>query len=60
MDTFDQSPNDSPSVLTYDNIKGGANEGQDRPDNSQATNQGSKATWITKIKNAGCGMGTCQ
>ena len=33
---FDQSPNDGPSVLTYDNIKEGANEGQDRPDNRAA------------------------
>src|SRR4051794_11456961 len=37
MDMFDQSPNDGPSVLTYDNIKEGANEGQDRPHNSQAS-----------------------
>jgi hypothetical protein len=60
MDTFDQSPNDGPSVLAYDNIKGGANEEQDRPDNTQASNQGSKETWINKIESAGCGMGTCQ
>jgi hypothetical protein len=60
MDTFDQSPNNGSSVLAYDNIKGVTNEGQDRPDNSQASDQGSKATWITKLKNAGCGMGTCQ
>ena len=57
---FDQSPNDGPSVLTYDNIKEGANEGQDGPDNSQASNQGSKETRINEVESAGYGMGTCQ
>jgi len=57
---FDQSPNDGPSVLTYDNIKEGANEGQDGPDNSQASKQGSKEASIDKIESAGCGMGTFQ
>jgi hypothetical protein len=60
MDTFDQSPDGGLSVLTYDNIKGGSIEGQDRPGNSQASNQGSKETWINKIESAGCEMGTCQ
>jgi len=27
MDTFDQTPNDGSSVLAYDNIEGGTNEG---------------------------------